>query len=310
MSSFQHISVLPEATLQALAPVPGGRYADFTLGGGGHAAAILDACAPDGTVIAFDRDPRARAAAAERLAGYGDRVSILDARFSEAPAHLADGPPLNGWLADIGVSSPQIDDPERGFSFSKDGPLDMRMGEGRSAAAFLDEVSEDELAHVFRNYGEFKGAHRLARAVKADRAAGRLERTGQLAGLCERVLGSSRKHHPATLPFQALRIAVNDELGELQALLEQAPALLAQGGVAAVITFHSLEDRMVKKAFRALAEPKPMPRGIPFDPEPPAYEWVARGVAADEDEQSRNPRARTARLRAIRRIRVEGGAHG
>jgi 16S rRNA (cytosine1402-N4)-methyltransferase len=310
VSSFHHISVLPEATLQALAPKPGGRYVDFTLGAGGHAAAILDASAPDGTLVAFDRDPRAREAAAARLAPYGDRVVIHDARFSDAPAMLANEAPFDGWLADIGVSSPQIDDPERGFSFSNDGPLDMRMGDGPSAAEFIDGVSEDELAHVFRNFGEFKGAHRLARAVKADRAAGRLDRTAQLASLCERVLGAARKHHPATLPFQALRIAVNDELGELRMLLDRAPALLGLGGVAAVITFHSLEDRMAKQAFRALAESKPMPRGIPFDPLPPAFEWVARGIAADEAEQSQNPRSRTARLRAIRRVRVDGGTHG
>lgn len=300
MSSFHHIPVLPAETLAALAPRDGGRYADFTVGGGGHAYEVLRASAPSGTLLAFDRDAVARAAAAERLASFGDRVEIRAARMSEAVRQV--DVPLDGWLADIGVSSPQIDDAERGFSFANDGPLDMRMGDGVDAGGWLDATDEDELTRVFREYGEIRQARRLARATLEERAAGNLTRTRQFATLCERVLGRGRKHNPATLPFQALRIAVNDELGELRALLEHGPALLAVGGVAAVITFHSLEDRMVKRAFRSLATPKPLPRGVPADPEPAPFEWVERGTGASDAEAETNPRARTARLRAIRRV--------
>ena len=312
MVEFAHIPVLYRETLEALAPVDGGVYADFTLGGGGHAQGVLEASGPSGALHAFDRDPRAIAASRARLAPFGERATLRQARMSDAVQVVCDGvgrerggfSGCDGVLADLGVSSPQLDDASRGFSFRNDAPLDMRMGEGETAAEYLDRVDVDELARAFRQYGEIRGAKRLARAVKEDRAKGTINTTGELAGLCERVLGRARKHHPATLAFQAIRIAVNQELDELQALLDAVPEMLNGGGVAAVISFHSLEDRMVKRAFRALVTVD-APRGLPVPETQAPFEWVTMSCAASAEELERNPRARTARLRAVRRRPLE-----
>lgn len=312
MVEFAHIPVLYRETLDALAPADGGVYVDFTLGGGGHAAGVLEACAPGGVLHAFDRDKRAIVAASARLERFAERANVRQRRMSEAVADVVGqlgrerggffG--VDGVLADLGVSSPQLDDPERGFSFRNDAPLDMRMGEGETAAEYLDRVDFDELTRVFRVYGEIRAARRLARAVKEDRAKGLIQTTAELAGLCERVLGRARKHHPATLAFQAIRIAVNQELDELQTLLDAVPEMLNGGGVAAIISFHSLEDRMVKRAFRSLVTVD-APRGLPVTESLADFEWVEPSRAASEEELQDNPRARSARLRAIRR-RAQG----
>jgi 16S rRNA (cytosine1402-N4)-methyltransferase len=308
LSEFNHITVLKPQVVDALSNAVG-TIVDLTLGGGGHAEAILDAL-PDVCLIGFDRDPVAIEATGERLARHAGRVELFNAPFSGAPAILRDrglsrdggGQGIAGVVADLGVSSPQFDDPTRGFSLSAEGPLDMRMGAGQTAAEYLDEVTEQELARIFWEYGDIRASRRLARAVKNDRDAGLIETTSDLAGLCGRVLGRERKHDPATLPFQALRIAVNDELGELDTLLASLPDLLAEGGRAAIISFHSLEDRRVKRAFRALTKGPELPRGVPFIGDTSTdFRLVGKPVTANAAELAANPRARSARLRVLER---------
>ena len=317
MTDFAHVSVLHAEALAALAPLDGGFYVDLTLGGAGHTASILDACGPTGRVLGIDRDPTARAAAAERLTPFGDRATIVASTFdrfgdvldAEAFGHEYDDVRrVDGLLFDLGVSSPQLDVAERGFSYRYDGPLDMRMGDGETAAELIDRLPVDELAGVLRRFGDVQRPKAMAVAMKEERAAGQLDTTTQLARLCDRVLSSRRRSHPpATLVFQALRIAVNDELGQLERMLEVVPERLAVGGVAVAITFHSLEDRIVKRAFRALTQAPPIPRGLPVrgDVGSTPFETVVRSATASKGESDRNPRARSARLRAVRRTRDE-----
>lgn len=308
LPEFHHITVLRDEVVEALFGASG-TVADLTLGGGGHAEAIL-AALPDVDLIGFDRDPAAIEAARARLERFGERVEFHNLPFSEAPSLFAErgisrsagGTGLAGVVADLGVSSPQLDDPARGFSLAAAGPLDMRMGSGRTAAEFIDESTEEELARAFWEYGDIRASRRLARAVKAERAEGRLQSTTELADLCARVLGRGRKHNPATLPFQAVRIAVNDELGELDTLLSAVPDLLADGGRTAVISFHSLEDRRVKRAFRALAKGPELPRGVPMRGESESpFRLVGKPIASSDAEIAANPRARSARLRILER---------
>ena len=317
MTDFTHVSVLHDEALAALAPRDGGFYVDLTLGGAGHTASILDASAPTGRVLGVDRDATARVAAAERLQPYGDRATIVASTFDRFGEVLdAEGfgydhhgvRRVDGILFDLGVSSPQLDVAERGFSYRYEGPLDMRMGDGETAAELIDRLPVDELAGVLRRFGDVKRPKAMAVAMKEERAAGQLDTTRQLAHLCERVLSDRRRSHPpATLVFQALRIAVNDELGQLDRMLAAIPDRLAVGGVAVAITFHSLEDRAVKHAFRALTQPPPLPRGLPVrgDVGATPFETVVRSATASKHEAASNPRARSARLRAIRRTRDE-----
>ncbi len=297
MTAFSHRSVLFDETLELLAPRAGGRYCDCTLGGGGHTEGLLERSAPGGIVIGLDRDPSALDAARTRLASHGDRLRLVHAPFSQVAARVAelDLGPLDGILADLGVSSPQLDVPERGFSFRGEGPLDMRMDptRGETARELCARLTEEELAAVIRNYGEERFAGRIARAIKQDLGEGKLETTTELAAMLGRVIPQargSRAHgriDPATRTFQALRIAVNDELDELDTFLSTAPALLVPGGRIVVISFHSLEDRMVKHAFRADARVRPVTK---------------RPIEAGEAELERNPRARSAKLRAAERV--------
>lgn len=309
MSEFVHEPVLAREVVEILRPGPGRLIADCTLGGGGHSLLLLERGA---RVIGIDKDPRALAAARARLARFGEAFRAVRADFRDAKnvLHALGIAEVDGALADLGVSSPQLDAPERGFSFSRPGPLDMRMGsEGETLHELLRRIDERELARILREYGEEPFARPVARAVK--RAVER-EEALDTARLSEVVAAAiprrawPRKIHPATRTFQALRIAVNDELGALAAWLDALPALLAPGGRAAVISFHSLEDRRVKERFRALARACTCPPDLPvcacgakatFAP------VTRKAVTASEAEVAANPRARSAKLRAVEKLR-------
>jgi 16S rRNA (cytosine1402-N4)-methyltransferase len=296
-SDFQHVPVLLDAVLAGLAPRPGGRYIDGTLGGGGHAAAILEHCSPDGMVLGIDADPAALAAAGARLAQYGDRARLAHGNFGEigALARASGFDRADGILFDLGVSSYQIDTAERGFSFQADGPLDMRLDptSGAPAAEFVNRAPETTLADVIFQYGEERGARRIARFIVEARRRERIATTAQLAAVVARALGGRHgKIHPATRTFQALRIMVNDELENLQQALPQAVELLASGGRLAVIAFHSLEDRIVKQFVRAEASAANARLTI----------ITRKPIEAEVQEARANPRSRSAKLRIAERI--------
>lgn len=300
---FRHMPVLPAQTLAGLAPHPGGRYIDGTLGGAGHAAAVLDASAPDGQLLGIDTDTAALAAAAARLAPYGERAVLIHGNFRDLGllAGEAGFDSVDGILLDLGVSSHQLDTPERGFSFQADGPLDMRLNpeEGETAADLVNDTPEQALADLIYRYGDERGSRRIARVIAEARRKERIESTGQLAALVARALGGRHgKIHPATRTFQALRIAVNQELESLETALPQAVELLAPGGRLAVIAFHSLEDRIVKQFFRAESgyggEQNSSPARLTI--------LTKKPIEAEEDEARANPRSRSAKLRVAERI--------
>ena len=301
--SARHEPVLVREALAFLRPGPG-LFLDATLGDGGHAEALL-ASDPDARLLGCDRDLEALDFARERLARFGARVSLAHATFSDLPqAHRERGGELlAGALFDFGLSSRQIDDPARGMSFMHDGPLDLRMdvSHGETLAQRLDHVEEAELVRVLREYGDVRGAGRIARALLAEHRAGRVGGTRALAALIERVTGDGR---PATLApvFQALRIWVNDELAHVDAALSWLPDAMLDGGVVVTLAYHSGEDRRVKHALRA--PPQLDIRRRPPTDEARATAWeelTRRVVVPSQEEQSSNPRARSARLRAFRR---------
>ncbi len=308
-AGFHHVPVLATEVVTLLRPRPGALFLDGTLGGGGHSDLLLREGA---SVIAIDKDPRAVASATARLARYGEAFRAVKADFRDAANVLAalGIPAVDGALVDLGVSSPQLDDPGRGFSFREGGPLDMRMGDrGESLAGLLARVDERELARVLSEYGEEPYARPIARAIKR---AVRDEERLDTARLAEVVAGAiprkawPKRIHPATRTFQALRIAVNDELGALAAWLDSLPSLLDVGGRAAAIAFHSLEDRMVKERFRALTQACTCPPDLPVcacGADPSFRAVTRRAVKASASETAENPRARSARLRAVERIR-------
>jgi 16S rRNA (cytosine1402-N4)-methyltransferase len=307
-----HTPVLLPQVLDALNIGTSGDYLDATYGRGGHAGAILERLTANGRLLCLDRDPAAVAAAKIRFAGDA-RVSIFQAPFSSLAAcadQVRSGLRFDGVLLDLGVSSPQLDDAGRGFSFMQDGPLDMRMtmGEGMSAADVVNNAPMGELIRIFREYGEERFAPRIARAIVQDRADKPFERTLQLAEMIARVVRSKesvRSHkHPATRVFQALRIHVNQELRELETALDAALERLAPNGRLAVISFHSLEDRMVKQFMRRHSLADPMYAGLPDIPEHarPKLKLVGKAVEADAEEVALNPRARSARLRSAERL--------
>ncbi len=301
---FSHATVLRDEVVGLLSPKEGALVLDGTLGGGGHSEALLQSGA---RVLGLDRDPAAIAAASARLSRFGDRFCAELATFARAREVLDRRgiAAVDGVVLDLGVSSPQFDDPERGFSFSHDGPLDMRMGEGETAAGLLVRLSERELAEVLEEYGEEPFARRIARAVK--QASPSPTRTGELASLVASAIprGSWPKHiHPATRTFQALRIAVNQELAQLDSFLADLPKLLGPGGRAAIISFHSLEDRRVKQAFRSLEGRCTCPPKLPTCVCGRAGGFrvlTKKSVTASEAELAQNPRARSAHLRAVER---------
>jgi 16S rRNA (cytosine1402-N4)-methyltransferase len=304
---FRHATVLAREVAGLLEPKEGAVLLDGTLGGGGHSEALLESGA---TVIGLDRDPSALAAATARLVRFGERFGAELARFSEAASVLArrglDG--VDGAVLDLGVSSPQLDDPSRGFSFQKDGPLDMRMGSSdETAASLIARLDADELAALLKEYGEEPFARRVARAVKAAHPAP--TKTGELAQLVASAIPRAAwpKHiHPATRTFQALRIAVNEELHELDQFLADLPRVLRPGGRAAIISFHSLEDRRVKQAFRALEGRCTCPPHMPVCGCGAGGNFkllTKKALVASDEESALNPRARSARLRGIQRLR-------
>jgi 16S rRNA (cytosine1402-N4)-methyltransferase len=300
-----HVPVLRDPLLAAIAPVRG-LWVDGTFGAGGYTSALLDAGAAQ--VIAIDRDPSALAAAADWAASCGTRLTLIEGRFGDLDrlAKGAGAAAADGVVLDIGVSSMQLDQAERGFSFSRDGPLDMRMGgAGPSAADLVNRLEDDALADILHQYGEERAARRVARAIVAARTAAPITRTAELARLVSGVLGPPRpgQTHPATRTFQALRIAVNDELGELVRGLEAAERLLAPGGLLAVVTFHSLEDRIVKRFIQLAAGRVGGSRHAPeAAPGPARFVPVTRkAVGPTEAELHANPRARSARLRIASR---------
>ncbi|MEW6516545.1 MAG: 16S rRNA (cytosine(1402)-N(4))-methyltransferase RsmH [candidate division FCPU426 bacterium] len=283
----RHRSVLLAETLQWLDPRPEGWWVDATVGGGGHTAALLEAVAPGGRVLGIDRDRDALAVASERLAGYGGRLVLVQANYRELPRVIREQgiPAVRGMIMDLGVSSFQLDNATRGFSFLQPGPLDMRMDQrqARTAADILNHASERELADLFYTLGEEPRSRRLAQAVVHHRP---LRLTTEFAALAARACGGRRgKIHPATRAFQALRLAVNEELEGLREAMADARGLIAPGGRLVVISFHSLEDRIVKLALREEGWERLTPHV----------------VRPGEAERRENPRARSARLRAARR---------
>lgn len=303
----RHVPVLLPEALAALALAPGGRYLDGTFGAGGYARALLES-EPQATLLALDRDPGAIAGGAGLVAAMAGRLVLSQARFGELAQEAARFAmtPLDGVVLDIGVSSMQIDEAARGFSFRFDGPLDMRMsGQGQSAADLVNTADEGVLADIFYHYGEERRSRAVARAVIEARRKGPLTTTRHLADLVAGIVrGEPGGAHPATRVFQALRIAVNDELGELVRALHAAEAVLRPGGRLAVVTFHSLEDRIVKQflATRSGRAPAASRHAPAVAAEEPTFKLVSKGpVAPSEAETRANPRARSAKLRAAER---------
>jgi 16S rRNA (cytosine1402-N4)-methyltransferase len=301
----RHVPVLLPEMLEHLAVVEGGRYIDGTFGAGGYTRAILER---GGQVLALDRDRTAIEAGATMVAEFSGRLALIEGRFSDLDAHArrAGFLPVDGIVLDVGVSSMQIDDPARGFSFRHDGPLDMRMAPGGADAAMVvNNASPNELAAIIRVYGEERKAGRIARAIEKARKEAPITRTRRLAEIVAAAAGpaGASRIHPATRTFQALRIFINRELEELAQALAAAEAVLDEGGRLVVVAFHSLEDRIVKRFLQERATEARGSRHMPeAQPAPPTFKFLMRGaVEPSEAEIERNPRARSARLRAAMR---------
>ena len=306
---MSHVPVMLAEVMKTLIPADGERLLDATFGGGGYAAAILEAAGC--TLWAIDRDPAAIARGAALAARFPGRLHLIEGSFGDMLALLADAgiEALDGIVLDLGVSSFQIDEPARGFSFMRDGPLDMRMGNhGPTAADLVARLPEQELANTLFELGEERMSRRIAHAIVEARAGSPIVSTGQLASIIRGVMPPMRDGiHPATRSFQALRIRVNDELGEIERALAAAADLLAPGGRLVVVSFHSLEDRLVKRFFAAAAGRAPGPsrhdpRGLQPAAIPRFRLLTARALRPGSDEVRNNPRARSARLRALQRL--------
>ncbi|MGQ9779757.1 MAG: 16S rRNA (cytosine(1402)-N(4))-methyltransferase RsmH [Bacillota bacterium] len=311
---FLHLPVLAQEVSTFLAPRPGGVYVDATVGGAGHAEMIARAIAPDGVLVGIDRDRSALAAAEERLRETGIRFFLVHENFAHLAAilrRLGMGP-VQGILFDLGVSSPQLDDPARGFSYQKDAPLDMRMDRDQALTArwLVNEAAEEELARIIREYGEERWAARIARFIVRHRQKRPIETTGELAEIVKAAIPARARRsgpHPARRTFQALRIAVNDELGSLAQGLVAAVDSLAPGGRIVVISFHSLEDRLVKEEFARRARRCRCPEGAPVCRcgGPELQILTKKPVTPTQEELAANPRARSAKLRAAEKLGLE-----
>ncbi|MBT8128084.1 MAG: 16S rRNA (cytosine(1402)-N(4))-methyltransferase RsmH [Gammaproteobacteria bacterium] len=308
-SKFEHQPVLLQQVIDALNIKPDGVYIDATFGRGGHSAVILEHLDDNGRLLAVDQDPQA-VAYGRRIFDRDNRIEIVHGNFMQvANMALERGLDKNvdGVLMDLGVSSPQLDDAARGFSFSRSGPLDMRMNpeQGRSAMEWLASVSLNELTLVLKKYGEERSARRIAEAIIKHRKDMEITDTKQLADIIVRAVpGYEKQKHPATRSFQAIRIFINQELQALEQGLQAAVSVLAVAGRLAVISFHSLEDRIVKRFMRDISNPPRMPPGLPIvntDLDVP-FRLVSKPVVAIEEEIKRNPRARSARLRILERV--------
>jgi 16S rRNA (cytosine1402-N4)-methyltransferase len=311
---FDHVTVLREEAVDALAPRSGGLYCDATLGGAGHATRILERSGPDGRLLGVDRDEMALAAARQRLERFGDRVTLAHGAFGDLSRIVGDlaqklgTTQLDGVLADLGVSSPQLDRAERGFSFRREGPLDMRMdpSSGETARELCERMDVDDLADLIRKYGDERYAGRIARTIKEAIDAGGLHTTTELASAIANVVPSrERTKDPATRTFQALRIAVNDELGEVERLLDAAPSLLRPGGRLVVIAFHSLEDGLVKHRMREWSKEPNVPPDLveAMGQKPATFRLLTRKpVEPSEVEVAGNPRARSSKMRVAERL--------
>jgi len=308
MTSFNHQSVLLDEALESLNIRPSGIYIDATFGRGGHSRAILKKLSKDGRLIAFDQDPEAVAFAKQQFADE-PRLTIEHCNFDQVADVIEQyglTKKIDGVLMDLGVSSPQLDDAGRGFSFLRSGPLDMRMdtSRGETARQWLARVKPADLIHVLKKYGEEKFAKRITAAIVETRAEREITETGDLAEIISNAIPVKEKHkHPATRSFQAIRICINDELQAIERGLQGAASVLATGGRLSVISFHSLEDRIVKRFMRDVSSRPKLPAGFPVmeaDIEVP-FRLVAKPVVADAKELDQNPRARSARLRVLER---------
>lgn len=304
--SLPHQSVLYQPIIHALHPQSPGFYVDGTLGAGGHARGILEASSPAGKLLGLDLDPRALEIARQHLQAFGSRAIIRQASYTTLQDQLWElgWTAVQGIVLDLGVSSMQLDQAERGFSFQKDGPLDMRFSpqQTTTAAYLVNHLPEDELAEIIWRFGEEQQSRRIARAIVLARP---LQTTLQLAEVIRKAIGGRGRLHPATLTFQALRIAVNAELQSIAQVLPQAVDALAQGGRLAVISFHSLEDRLVKQFFRRESRDCICPPQQPVctcDHRARIIEIVRHPITAAEEEIQQNPRARSARLRVIEKV--------
>jgi 16S rRNA (cytosine1402-N4)-methyltransferase len=312
VNEHHHVPVLLEEALQALQVKDDGVYVDATYGRGGHAQKILEKIGERGRLLMFDRDPRACEDARRRF-GTDTRVTIQPGPFSllgRTIESLGLAGKINGMLFDLGVSSPQLDDPARGFSFRAEGPLDMRMdpGAGESAADWLNRAEENEIVRVLRDYGEERFARRIARAILRERSIEPITTTRRLAEIVARAVPVREKSKdPATRTFQAIRLHVNRELEELTAVLPQTVPALAPGGRLAVISFHSLEDRLVKHFMRVEARGRELPPGLPVrhDEFRARLKIIGKAIRAGTGETQRNPRARSAVLRVAERTAEE-----
>ncbi|MGV2942112.1 16S rRNA (cytosine(1402)-N(4))-methyltransferase RsmH [Mesobacillus sp. LC4] len=310
---FKHTTVLLEETVDGLNIKPDGTYVDCTLGGAGHSELILSKLSEEGKLYAFDQDDIAIANAKEKLAAYGDRLTIIKSNFLYLQEELEKlgVTEVDGILYDLGVSSPQLDTPERGFSYHHDAPLDMRMDQDASLSAYdvINEWPYEKLVKIFFQYGEEKFSKQIARKIEAARESKPVETTGELVELIKDAIPAPARRkggHPAKRVFQAVRIAVNDELGVFEKSLEQAIDLLSVGGRISVITFHSLEDRICKVTLKKASETPPLPPGLPIIPEEyqPKLKLVNRKpILPSEEELEFNNRARSAKLRIAEKVK-------
>ncbi len=309
---FKHIPVLFHEIMNIMAPQPGEVFVDCTLGGGGHSRGFLERIHPDGTLIGIDQDTNALAAAKQNLAEFGERVTYVHSNYSNLDEILNTYAPdgVNGILFDIGVSSHQLDEKDRGFSYMQDAPLDMRMDQSRSMTArdVVNTYSEDELHRILKEYGEERWAKRIAKFIVEFRREKPIETTGELVDIIKRAIPKGAREegsHPAKRTFQAIRIEVNDELGVLERTIETAVKHLKKGGRVGIISFHSLEDRIVKEKFRYLASDCICPPELPFcqcDKVSEVKILTRKPVTATQEELEMNSRSKSAKFRAVEKI--------